>query len=103
VVSALEIAAGIVAGSLINLLFSRQASKELRREAERLRRHTNLILRAMHNAGLAEIRWNEHGEPEGLLINLSGVAAGRGGARQRIGTTGGRSRRSLRRVSLIWE
>jgi hypothetical protein len=34
----------------------------------------------MQNAGLAEIGWNEHGEPEGLVIHLSGVAARRSSA-----------------------
>jgi hypothetical protein len=78
--SIIEVGVGVVAGGFLNWLFSLRSSQELRREAERLRRHTNLILRAMQNAGLAEIKWNEHGEPEGLLISLSGVATGRSGS-----------------------
>ena len=43
----------------------------------------------MHNAGLAEVRWNEHGEPEGLVIYLSGVAASRSSASATGTLTGG--------------
>jgi hypothetical protein len=68
---------GVVAGGFLNWLFALRSSRELRLEAGRLRRHTNMILRAMHNAGLAEISWNEHGEPEGLVIHFSGVVAAR--------------------------
>jgi hypothetical protein len=76
--NALEIALGIVAGGLINWLFSRQASKELRQEAEELRQLIHLILRAMHNSELAEIIYNEHGKPVGMVVKGSGAISGEG-------------------------
>jgi hypothetical protein len=79
----LRIVASLIAGALLSLIvsryYSRRASEELRSEAERLRKQTNLILRAMHNTGFAEITWDEHGEPEGMVIKLSGAAEASGG------------------------
>jgi hypothetical protein len=63
--SVLEISLGVVAGGLLNWLFTRQSSRELRREAERLRRHTTLILRALEEAvkaGNVEFARDEQGE-----------------------------------------
>jgi hypothetical protein len=75
--SVLEIMIGVVLGGVLNWLFSLKASKELRQEAEKLRTLMHLIIRAMHNAGLAEVRWNERGEPEGLVIKISAASGGR--------------------------
>jgi hypothetical protein len=72
---------GVIIGGLINWWFSRRALKQLVREAAWLRQITNLILRAMKEAGLASFNRNpETGEAEGLVINLSGVSAGRSSA-----------------------
>jgi len=69
---------GVIIGGLINWWFSRRALKQLVREAAWLRQITNLILRAMKEAGLANFNRNpETGEAEGLVIDLSGVSAGR--------------------------
>jgi membrane protein YqaA with SNARE-associated domain len=72
---------GVIVGGLINWWFSRRALKQLVREAAWLRQITNLILRAMKEAGLASFNRNpETGEAEGLVINLSGVPPGRSSA-----------------------
>jgi hypothetical protein len=69
---------GVIIGGLINWWFSRRALKQLVREAAWLRQITNLILRAMKEVGLASFNRNpETGEAEGLVIDLSGVSAGR--------------------------
>jgi len=69
---------GVIIGGLINWWFSRRVLKQLVREAAWLRQITNLILRAMKEAGLANFNRNpETGEAEGLVIDLSGVSAGR--------------------------
>ena len=69
---------GVIIGGLINWWFSRRVLKQLVREAAWLRQLTNLILRAMKEAGLANFNRNpETGEAEGLVIDLSGVSAGR--------------------------
>ena len=65
---------GVIVGGLINWWFSRRALKQLVREAAWLRQITNLILRAMKEAGLASFNRNpETGEAEGLVIDLSSV------------------------------
>ncbi len=46
---------GIVAGGVINWYFSRQASQELKREAERLRRLTINITYMLEAHGLIEV------------------------------------------------
>lgn len=72
---------GVIIGGLINWWFSRRVLKQLVREAAWLRQITNLILRAMKEAGLANFNRNpETGEAEGLVIDLSGVSAGRSSA-----------------------
>jgi hypothetical protein len=77
----LRIVASLIAGALLSLIvsryYSKRASEELRSEAARLRKQTNLILRAMHNTGFAEITWDEHGEPEGMVIKISAASGGR--------------------------
>lgn len=78
--SVLQLGVGIVAGGFLNWLFALRSSRELRREAERLRRQTTLILRAMEEAGLAQLNKDENGEPLGLIINLSAVSTGRSSA-----------------------
>lgn len=76
--------AGVLVGAAISIgvsyYFAHRGSAELRREAERLRRQTTLILRAMEEAGLAQLNKDENGEPLGLIINLSGVSTGRSSA-----------------------
>jgi|SRR5215208_4956652 hypothetical protein len=77
----LRIVASLIAGALLSLIasryYSKRASEELRHEAARLREHTNLILRAMHNTGFAEIKWDEDGEPKGMVIHASAAIEGR--------------------------
>ena len=65
---------------LVSLIFYVPQAISLKRESARLRHNTNMILRAMHNEGLAEVKWDEHGEPEGLVIRLGGVAGARSSA-----------------------
>jgi len=80
VVDVVEVAVGVVAGGFINWYFSRRASAELTREAERLRRETvklrhqmRLLLRGLQNEGTVEFTW-EQSEPDSLIVRLSGTA-----------------------------
>jgi len=76
--------ASVLLGAAISIgvsyYFAHRGSAELQREAERLRRQTTLILRAMEEAGLAQLNKDENGEPLGLIINLSAVSTGRSSA-----------------------
>jgi hypothetical protein len=61
---------GVIAGGFINAYFSRQGSKELRREAnelkketDNLRRLTIMLMRLMDKADLIPIKWDENGNP----------------------------------------
>jgi len=72
-----EITVGVLAGGFINLLFTRRSSQELRWEAERLQRHTTLILNGLEEAGLVEYTRDERGEVVGMVIHLRGSAHAR--------------------------
>jgi hypothetical protein len=85
VVDVVEVAVGVVAGGFINWYFSRRASAELSREAERLRRetaklrhHMRLLMRGLQNEGTVELTW-EQGEPGSLMVRLSGTAGSAAG------------------------
>jgi hypothetical protein len=61
-----EIAAGVVAGGMINWYFSRRSSAELRNEAETLRQLTLKLTHILAGAGVIEVKeWDpETGEPK---------------------------------------
>jgi hypothetical protein len=61
----LQLGGGIFAGGFLNWLFARRSSKELRREAERLRGLTLKLIRILDGADLIEVsEWDaETGEP----------------------------------------
>lgn len=67
-------ALGVFAGGLITLIVARvyyeKASVELNKEAEYLRKLNILMLRAMQNAGLADLNTDENGNPIGLNITV---------------------------------
>jgi hypothetical protein len=56
VVDVVEVAAGVVAGGIINWLFSRRASKELQSEAAALRIVSEMLLIGLADAGLIKVR-----------------------------------------------
>jgi hypothetical protein len=57
---------GNLIGALVQWLFSRQSSKELREEAAQLRRLNEMVLRVMEKEGWIELQRNEEGEITGL-------------------------------------
>ena len=67
---------GLISG-LLGWWFYYRSGQQLAAEAARLRLANNIILRALHNAGLAEVNFNAAGEPTGLIVKASGFAAGR--------------------------
>jgi hypothetical protein len=75
---------GIVVGGLIAYYFSRQASKELRAEAETMRRETedarhyvNTLISYLEAAGQIEVVRDEDGRPiQTKIIRLSGTMGG---------------------------
>lgn len=71
--SVAEIAAGVVAGGFINWCFSRRASGELRKEAERLRQLTLKLTHILDGAGVIEVKeWDpETGEPARWPVGTS--------------------------------
>ncbi len=72
--------ASVLLGAAISIgvsyYFAHRGSAELQREAERLRRQTTLILRAMEEAGPARFTLDENGVPTSIIINLIGVSKG---------------------------
>ena len=58
----------IVATWFFAWLYYRRAGNELQRETEELRRLTNLILRAMENAGFVKINRDASGRPLGFIF-----------------------------------
>jgi phosphatidylglycerophosphate synthase len=73
----------VLIGAAVTAFFSwfyyQRASEELRTEAERLRRHTTLIMRGLEEAGLVEYNQDEQGEITGIVIKLSGAVGSGGG------------------------
>jgi hypothetical protein len=73
---------GAVTGTATCWFFYRLSGQDLKREASDLRKLNVLIIRALENAGLVEINWDENHFPKGLVIraearteiNLSGSA-----------------------------
>ena len=54
---------GVIAGGLINAYFSRRGTRELREEADRLRRLTIMLMRLLDQAGVIPVKWDENGNP----------------------------------------
>jgi len=71
-----QIFLSVLIGALVTWLVARiyyvKASKELRKEAEKLRHLNELILRALEEADGVKITRNKAGEPIGLVIKLAG-------------------------------
>lgn len=67
---------GVAVGAFITWRVSKhyyeRAGRELREESEALRGLVGMILRAMQNAGLAEIKRDEKGKMMLLVIDLEG-------------------------------
>lgn len=65
---------GIVVGAVVTWIvadrYYRRASKDLVKEAAELKNLNILILRALENAGFAELNKDENGKPVGLVITL---------------------------------
>jgi hypothetical protein len=82
------ILAGIVAGSLVSIAasqyYSKQASRELRREAatlqretEKVRRDAQLLMRGLEEGEVVKFRENAKGERVGIVIEISAASGGR--------------------------
>jgi hypothetical protein len=73
---------GIIIGGLItvlvSLIFYVPSAGGLRRESERLRHRTDLIMRGLEDAGLVEYRRDENGEVEGLVVKAQALMSGSG-------------------------
>jgi uncharacterized membrane protein YgaE (UPF0421/DUF939 family) len=61
---------GVIAGGFINAYFSRQGSKELRREANELKQETDnlqrltiMLMRLLDQANVLPVKWDENGNP----------------------------------------
>jgi hypothetical protein len=71
---------GVIAGGLVNALFSWRSSHELRREAGNLKQLTTKLMLMMDDAGLISVEWDKDGNPL-RVVKLSGIIAGSGGFR----------------------
>jgi len=61
---------GFVTGMLTCWYFYRRSGRELKQEAEKLRKHNILIISALEQAGLAKFSVDANGEPIGLLFKF---------------------------------
>ena len=59
---------GAVVTWLVSRCYYKKAGDELCAETQELRRFTNLILRAMENAGWVQVSRDENGKPLGLIL-----------------------------------
>lgn len=65
-----------IAGLFVTLVIFLANGAELRREAQRLRKQINIVLRALEKAGLATISRDDKGEPLGIVhfLEFKGVS-----------------------------
>lgn len=63
---------GLITGTITCWFFYRLSGRDLRREAENLRRLNVLIIDALVHAGLAEVNLDAHGNPVGLVYKFRG-------------------------------
>jgi hypothetical protein len=63
---------------VVSRYYYMRAAKELQQEADELRRLTTLVLRAMENAGWANLNRDASGRIMGLVIRASGHLRGTG-------------------------
>jgi hypothetical protein len=61
---------GLVTGTLTCWFFYWLSGKDLKREAEDLRKLNILIIRALKEAGLADANFDANGKPRGLVLKL---------------------------------
>ena len=69
----MQLVGGIFAGGVLNWLFSRRSSKELRRETEKLRHLTLKLIQILDGAHLIDVsEWDpETGEPIRWPVGIS--------------------------------
>ena len=63
---------------LVSRHYYKKAGDELKQEATRLHRLTNLVLHGLENAGIMELVKDASGEPTGIIITGGGTIAGEG-------------------------
>jgi hypothetical protein len=72
--STIHLIIGILVTALVTWIFAswyyKRASEDLVKEAAELKNLNTLILRALENAGFAELNKDENGKPVGLVITL---------------------------------
>ena len=66
----LGVVLGGIVSAVITWLSSRESSRELRSEAERLRNLTEILIRAAEDAGHMKANRNSKGETIGLVLEL---------------------------------
>lgn len=93
-------AVGVVAGGLFKEYSARQGSKELRQEADRLRRLTLKLIQVLDGAGIIEVKeWDsETGEPSKWPVGKSTVVRYNIGARRLNGSRPGKGSLGNREV-----
>ena len=69
------ISSGVISGTIVGTVFHWLSGRHLRREAGRLQRLTNLIIRGMEEAKLVTFNRDASGEPVGLVFERYFVEA----------------------------
>jgi hypothetical protein len=64
------IVTGMVSSAIVATIFYNLSGRDLAKEASELRKLNLLLIRALHNAGVIEVIFDEQCRPKGLAINV---------------------------------
>ncbi len=70
---------GAVSSAIVACVFYWLSGRDLKHEATELRRLNVLLIRALHNSGAIEARFDDQGNPVGLIIKVSAAIGGKSG------------------------
>ncbi len=80
VASALPALGALIFGAattfLVTHVYYVAAGQDLAAEAQELQRLSALTLRALQTAGIATVRWDDHGRPVDVVLEIRGTAQG---------------------------
>jgi len=66
---------GVVSSTVVAVVFYYLSGRDLANEASDLRKLNLLLIRALHNAGIIEVTFDDKGKPRGLVISANAANA----------------------------
>ena len=89
---------GMVSSAIVATVFYYLSGRDLAKEASELRKLNLLLIRALHNAGVIEVIFDDQGKPKGLAISVIAANALRLGESADVSVT--RDSRAIRHIDL---